>query len=330
MSFLDFRVSRSLFCILAIITMVWECKACTFHNAQDAAACCEICNTDRSEAEDLIGAKMSKKKAPAKLSVQVTLFGGIAAKPTATGKQSKKRKAADSKLPEAEKSRQETLSFAKKASTGSSNDDGLACANTTKDEFSKLKSRTRIAMKKIFNIEKLRFLQPKAVKCALQRQSQLVVMATGGGKVRGDDVDTYEMDVICDRLSLLFSFFLAQSLCYQLPAVVLGGTTIVISPLIALMQDQVAALLERGIEAATITSANGERQNLDTMERLVGRSLRNRQKKAVQSFKHITILYVTPEQVQTNRFRDILSELNKKKRLSLFAVDEAHWYVRNC
>merc|ERR1712226_200852 len=74
-----------------------------------------------------------------------------------------------------------------------------------------LKSRADAKMKSIFEIQYLRKLQPIAVELALKKQSQIIVMATGGGK----------------------------SLCYQLPASVLGGVTLVISPLIALMVDQV-------------------------------------------------------------------------------------------
>jgi RecQ family ATP-dependent DNA helicase len=150
-------------------------------------------------------------------------------------------------------------------------------------------------LKKVFRIQKLRSLQPTAIKSVLKGQSQIVVLATGSGK----------------------------SLCYQLPAVVLGGTTIVISPLIALMQDQVKALVDKGIEAAVISSGNGQSHNTDVMERLLGRPLR-KTKKPAAPLKHLTLVYVTPEQVQTNRFREILSELKQKNRLALFAVDEAH------
>lgn len=123
-----------------------------------------------------------------------------------------------------------------------------------------------------------------------------------------------------------------KSLCYQLPAVVLGGTTIVISPLIALMVDQVKALNGKGITAALISSGNGEKTNREIFEQLLGRSHANAKVKSQQTLKtpeleHITLLYVTPEQVQTSRFRDAMGELHKKKQLSLFAVDEAHWYV---
>lgn len=124
-----------------------------------------------------------------------------------------------------------------------------------------------------------------------------------------------------------------KSLCYQLPAVVLGGTTIVVSPLIALMQDQSQALVRRGVSAAVLSSSNGDRVNREIMERLLGRSLLVGQKKKSQkasdvsakTLEHITILYVTPEQVQTSRFREALTELHEKKQLTLFAIDEAHW-----
>ena len=98
--------------------------------------------------------------------------------------------------------------------------------------FPSLWERAMQNMKNIFAIDSLRNLQPAAVECALRRQSQIIVMATGGGK----------------------------SLCYMLPATVLGGVTIVISPLIALMVDQVQALNDKGVSAALISSANGASQ----------------------------------------------------------------------
>lgn len=108
-----------------------------------------------------------------------------------------------------------------------------------------------------------------------------------------------------------------QSLCYQLPAVVLGGTTIVISPLIALMKDQVQALTEKGVQAAAISSNNKEKINKDIMERLLTKN------KSLSNQKPIVLLYVTPEQVQTNRFRDVLKELSAQNKLTMFVVDEA-------
>jgi superfamily II DNA helicase RecQ len=64
---------------------------------------------------------------------------------------------------------------------------------------------------------------------------------------------------------------------------------------------------------------------MDILERVLGRCLRARKPKEPEVYKHITLLYVTPEQVQTNRFREVLAELHRKRRLALFAVDEAHW-----
>jgi superfamily II DNA helicase RecQ len=120
---------------------------------------------------------------------------------------------------------------------------------------------------------------------------------------------------------------------------VLGGTTIVVSPLIALMQDQVQGLVAKGISAAIISSNNTERQNNDIMERLLGRKTvvaKSNAKSvtaAVGPLKPITLLYVTPEQVQTNRFREILKEIDQLKRLTMFAIDEAvspEWFLCVC
>jgi len=114
----------------------------------------------------------------------------------------------------------------------------------------------------------------------------LVLMPTGGGK----------------------------SLCYQIPALVRQraghGTTIVVSPLIALMHDQVGALHEAGVDAAFLNSTlSGEEA-----ARIEKRLLRG----------EITLLYVAPERVTTPRFLDQLDALHARGQLSLFAIDEAH------
>jgi ATP-dependent DNA helicase RecQ len=108
----------------------------------------------------------------------------------------------------------------------------------------------------------------------------------------------------------------------------MGGTSIVISPLIALMVDQVKALNDKGIKAALISSGNTEKINREIFEQLLGRSLTAKTKTIPKD--HTILLYVTPEQVQTTRFRDAMIELHKANRLTLFAVDEAHWYVFFC
>ena len=106
----------------------------------------------------------------------------------------------------------------------------------------------------------------------------LVLMPTGGGK----------------------------SLCYQLPALLRPGTAVVVSPLIALMQDQVAALTQLGVRAAFLNST------LDAAEaRSVERALRAGE---------LDLLYVAPERLTTPRCLDLLDQA----RIALFAIDEAH------
>jgi ATP-dependent DNA helicase RecQ len=114
----------------------------------------------------------------------------------------------------------------------------------------------------------------------------LVLMPTGGGK----------------------------SLCYQIPALVRQqagqGVTVVISPLIALMHDQVGALHELGVEAAFLNSSlSGEEAHAVEQQLRQG---------------NITLLYAAPERVTTPRFQAILDSLLARGQLSLFAIDEAH------
>lgn len=240
-----------------------------------------MCNTRRQ-----LASCSSENPSSPKEKVQSTLFGGIVKKKPTDAPKTRKRKVQTSDNSIALKTQRQQLLMG-----------GPGAFKETDISFSSLKRKAEKAMKEIFRIQKLRNLQPKAIKCALQQNSQLIVMATGGGK----------------------------SLCYQLPAVAMGGLTIVISPLIALMVDQVQSLVEKGIEAAVISSSNGERANLDVLERMAGRSLRKSKKKAASAqLKPITLVYCTPEQLQTQRFRDVLAEVHGQKRLSLFAVDEAH------
>ncbi|NMG69399.1 DNA helicase RecQ [Parazoarcus communis] len=110
----------------------------------------------------------------------------------------------------------------------------------------------------------------------------LVLMPTGGGK----------------------------SLCFQVPALMREGTAVVVSPLIALMQDQVSALVEAGVKAAFLNSS------LDTESaRAVERALYD---------GSLDLLYVAPERLMTPRFLDQLDHLRDTHRLALFAIDEAH------
>jgi ATP-dependent DNA helicase RecQ len=134
------------------------------------------------------------------------------------------------------------------------------------------------ALEKYFGFREFREGQEPVVSALLSGRDALVVMPTGGGK----------------------------SLCYQLPALVMEGVTLVVSPLIALMKDQVDALQSKGIAAAVINST----QTLEEQrERL--RQLRSGELKLV---------YVAPERFRAEGFRAALRDVE----ISLFAVDEAH------
>ena len=97
-----------------------------------------------------------------------------------------------------------------------------------------------------------------------------------------------------------------KSLCYQIPSLVRPGTGVVVSPLIALMQDQVAALLQLGIRAAFLNSTQDARAARATEQALVAGEL--------------DILYVAPERLNTSRCLELLG----RSRVALFAIDEAH------
>jgi ATP-dependent DNA helicase RecQ len=137
---------------------------------------------------------------------------------------------------------------------------------------------TRALLSTRFGFGSFRPGQQQVVETLLAGRSALAVFPTGGGK----------------------------SLCYQLPALMLEGVTIVVSPLIALMKDQIDDLQRRGIEAARLDSSLGAAE-----QRQIGERLRS---------GALELLYVAPERFNNERFLAQLARI----RISLFAVDEAH------
>lgn len=99
---------------------------------------------------------------------------------------------------------------------------------------------------------------------------------------------------------------MGKSLCYQIPALLHTGLTLVISPLIALMQDQVATLVTKGVDAAFINSSLGRAARQQRYQELAQGNFR--------------LLYVTPERFRKKEFINII----KKRKIGLLAVDEAH------
>ena len=136
----------------------------------------------------------------------------------------------------------------------------------------------RATLRRVFGFPDFIAGQAEVVQTLLAGGDALVLWPTGGGK----------------------------SLCYQLPAIVRPGTGVIVSPLIALMQDQVAALAELGIAAAALHS------NLDGAEAW-------QVERRLEAGK-LDLLYVAPERLLTERCLDQLSRV----KLALFAIDEAH------
>src|SRR3989344_5838641 len=135
-------------------------------------------------------------------------------------------------------------------------------------------------LKNKFGYESFRFNQEEIINTILRKQDVFVFMPTGGGK----------------------------SLCYQIPALLFDGLTVVVSPLIALMKDQVDALRLNGVKAAYLNSSLSSPEHDEIISRLKRGELK--------------LLYIAPEKIfgSGGTFLNILKEVG----VSLFAIDEAH------
>lgn len=136
----------------------------------------------------------------------------------------------------------------------------------------------KLALKKYFGYDHFRPLQDEVIKSVLEGNDALVIMPTGGGK----------------------------SICYQIPALVMDGVTIVVSPLIALMKDQVEGLRANGVDADFLNSSQTMQQQVEVFERINEGKLK--------------LLYVSPEKLISQDFYYLLLQL----KVNLFAIDEAH------
>ena len=133
-------------------------------------------------------------------------------------------------------------------------------------------------LKKFWGYDTLRPLQESAIQSALNKQDSVVILPTGGGK----------------------------SICYQIPAILSDGITLVVSPLISLMKDQVDGLVALGIGAIRLDSSLSHSERRDSEKELIDKSIR--------------IVYISPEKILSENFRNLLLEINPQA----IVIDEAH------
>ena len=138
----------------------------------------------------------------------------------------------------------------------------------------------KLVLKTVFGYDEFRPLQKDIITNVLKGHDTLAVMPTGGGK----------------------------SLCYQLPALIMPGITVVVSPLISLMQDQVSSLKTSGIQSAFLNSTQSWEEYCKTVDEI----------KSGQ----IKIVYLSPEGLATSKIRELLS--SPELKISCITIDEAH------
>lgn len=141
-----------------------------------------------------------------------------------------------------------------------------------------LLNKAKDILKSVFGYSSFRPLQEKVIQTVLAKKDCMVLMPTGGGK----------------------------SICFQIPALIMDGITIVVSPLIALMKDQVEALKVNGVDAEYLNSSLTEEQQSVIVKKVLD--------------KHVKLLYVSPEKINSENFYYTLLQVD----VSLIAIDEAH------
>ena len=134
-------------------------------------------------------------------------------------------------------------------------------------------------LKKYWGYDDFRPFQKKAIESVCSSRDSVVVLPTGGGK----------------------------SICFQVPAIIMPGTAVVISPLISLMKDQIDGLTECGVPAARLDSSLTPEKKSKVFNQIYNKELK--------------LLYLSPERIMLNNFTEILSQID----ISFIAIDEAHF-----
>ena len=148
------------------------------------------------------------------------------------------------------------------------------------EKYDELLKRAHAVLKTTFGYDEFRPMQQEVIASVLSGRDTLAVMPTGGGK----------------------------SLCYQIPALLFGGITLVVSPLISLMQDQVASLVENGVSAVFLNSSLEWGDYLDAVQRIKSGSAK--------------LVYLSPEALAAERTQSILHDASVP--VSCITIDEAH------